>query len=426
MMKKTTSRVGKLVRLADSVNIPSSSIVTVAATGCDPAYEGELVVEPVECSLPGGVIAVTSVVKARVGRFIMSLDNAGDESVVLKQRTVVGVICKANIISPTITLQYTSCGVEVCAGSPAVAEQSELSRYKDMLQDGLPDDQRRALPQLLAKNSDVFAWTDLDLGYTEAVKHRIPVTSEVPIAQPYRRIPPSQFEDVRQHIQELADKGVIRPSSSPYASPIVIVRKKDGSIRLCVDYRKLNAITRRDAFPLRRIDETLDAIGGASFFSTLDLASGYHQVAMYEDDHEKTAFTPPFGLWEFTRMPFGLFGAPATFQRLMQSSMNDLVLRILLVYLDDVLVFSRDFKEHLRRLKTVFTHLRHIGCHKALLYIHLYRITRRFLVSLLLLLPRSSNGLSTLHNKGSSAVQVLQAAVEFLAHGCWVWPDLLS
>ena len=177
MMKKTTSRVGKLVRLADSVNIPSSSIMTVAATGCDPTYEGELVVEPVECSLPDGLIAVPSVVKARVGRFIMSLVNAGDESVVLKQRTVVGVICKANIISPTITLQYTSCGVEVCAGSPAVAEKSELSRYKDMLQDGLPDDQRRDLLQLLAKNSDVFAWTDLDLGYTEAVKHRIPVTS---------------------------------------------------------------------------------------------------------------------------------------------------------------------------------------------------------------------------------------------------------
>ena len=361
VMKKTTSRVGKLVRLAESVNIPSSSIVTVAATGCDPAYEGELVVEPVECSLPGGVIAVTSVVKAKVGRFTISLVNAGEESVVLKQRTVVGAICEANVISPTINLQYTSCGVEVCTGSPTVAEQSELSRYKDMLPDGLPDDQRRALLQLLAKNSDVFAWTDLDLGYTEAVKHRIPVTSEVPIAQPYRRIPPSQFEDVRQHIQELANKGVIRPSSSPYASPIVIVRKKDGSIRLCVDYRKLNAITRRDAFPLPRIDETLDAIGGASFFSTLDLASGYHQVAMHEDDQEKTAFTTPFGLWEFKRMPFGLSGAPATFQRLMQSSMNDLVLRILLVYLDDVLVFSRDFKEHLKRLETVFTRLRQIG-----------------------------------------------------------------
>ncbi|GFR89769.1 retrovirus-related Pol polyprotein from transposon 17.6 [Elysia marginata] len=140
-----------------------------------------------------------------------------------------------------------------------------------------------------------------------------------------------------------------------------IVQKKDGSIRPCVDYRKLNAITRRDAFPLPRIDESLDAIGGASFFSTLDLASGYQQVAMHEEDQEKTAFTTPFGLWEFTTMPFGLSGAPATFQRLMQSSMNDLVQRILLVYLDDVLKFSSDFDEHLKRLDTVFERLREIG-----------------------------------------------------------------
>ena len=107
VMKKTTSRVGKLVRLAESVNTPSSSIVTMAATGCDPAYEGELVVEPVECSLPGEMIAVPSMVKARVGRFTISLVNAGDESVVLKQRTVVEAICEASVISPTINLQYT-------------------------------------------------------------------------------------------------------------------------------------------------------------------------------------------------------------------------------------------------------------------------------------------------------------------------------
>ncbi|KAK3793668.1 hypothetical protein RRG08_014562 [Elysia crispata] len=106
------------------------------------------------------------------------------------------------------------------------------------------------------------------------------------------------------------------------------------------------------------LNESLEAFGGASFFSTLDLASGYYQVAMHKDDQEKTAFTTPFGLWEFTTLPFELSGAPTTFQRLTQSSMNDLVLRILLVCLDLVLVFSRDFQEHLRRLETVFTRLR--------------------------------------------------------------------
>ena len=361
--KETASggRVGRFVRLAGNVNIPPYSMMAVVATGCDPSYVGEFVVEPLECPLPGGTVMMPSVVSARKGSFTISLVNAGDETVLLRRRAVVGVICEAQVVPPTISLQLTSCGIEVSTAVSASVRERSHDRWEEMLPDDLPQEQRSRLIQLLEKNSDVFAWTDLDLGYTEAVKHQIPVTSDVPVTQPYRRIPPSQFEDVRQHIQELADKGVIQPSSSPYASPIVIVRKKDGSIRLCVDYRKLNAVTRKDAFPLPRIDESLDAIGGASLFSTLDLASGYHQVAMQEDDREKTAFITPFGLWEFTRMPFGLCGAPATFQRLMQFSMNDLVLRILLVYLDDVLVFSSDFEEHLRRLETVFTRLRDIG-----------------------------------------------------------------
>ena len=361
--KGRDERIGRFVRLAENISLPPYSMMAVTATGCGPSYLGEFMVEPLECPLPGGTVMMPSVVSARSGSFTISLVNAGEETVLLRRRAVVGVICEAEVVPPTISLQSTSCGIEVSAAQPTPVKgwTPSTSRWEEMLPDDLPPAQRSRLLQLLERNSDVFAWTDLDLGYTEAVKHRIPVTSDVPVTQPYRRIPPSQFEDVRQHIQELADKGVIQPSSSPYASPIVIVRKKDGSIRLCVDYRKLNAVTRKDAFPLPRIDESLDAIGGASFFSTLDLASGYHQVAMREEDQEKTAFTTPFGLWEFTRMPFGLCGAPATFQRLMQFSMNDLVLRILLVYLDDVLVFSSDFEEHLRRLETVFTRLRDIG-----------------------------------------------------------------
>ena len=129
---------------------------------------------------------------------------------------------------------------------------------------------------------------------------------------------------------------------------------------MCVDYRKLNSITRKDAFPLPRIDESLDALGGAQIFSTLDLACGYHQVAMAEDK-QKTAFTTPLGLFEFNRMPFGLTGAPATFQRLMQSLMNDLVFKIALVYLDDILVYARDFEGHLHRLSVIFGRLRQLG-----------------------------------------------------------------
>ncbi|KAK7909832.1 hypothetical protein WMY93_014516 [Mugilogobius chulae] len=133
---------------------------------------------------------------------------------------------------------------------------------------------------------------DEDLGYTDHVQHEIPVVDETPVNQPYRRIPPNQYKEVRDHISELLRKGVIRESSSSYASPIVLVRKPDGSLRLCVDYRKLNLKTRRDAFPLPRIDESLDALSGAEFFSSIDLASGYHQVAV----HEKTGTKRPLQL----------------------------------------------------------------------------------------------------------------------------------
>lgn len=134
---------------------------------------------------------------------------------------------------------------------------------------------------------------------------------------------------------------------SSYASPIVLVRKADGGLRLCVDYRKLNSKTSRDAFPLPRIDESLDALGGAQVFLTIDLASGYRQVAVHEKDRHKTAFTTPFGLYEYHRMPFGLCNAPATFQRLIQAIMSNFVFLIVLIYLDDLLVYSSTFHKHL-------------------------------------------------------------------------------
>uniref|UniRef100_A0A8P4GKR5 Gypsy retrotransposon integrase-like protein 1 n=1 Tax=Dicentrarchus labrax TaxID=13489 RepID=A0A8P4GKR5_DICLA len=227
--------------------------------------------------------------------------------------------------------------------------------------------------------ADVFAAQDEDLGYTDQVKHEIPVVDESPVSQPYRRIPPNQYQEVREHISELLRKGVIQESSSSYASPIVLVRKSDGTLRLCVDYRRLNAKTRRDAFPLPRIDESLDALSGAKFFSTIDLASGYHQVAVHEKDRNKTAFTTPFGLYEYLRMPFGLCNAPATFQRLMQATMSDLVFQIVLVYLDDLLVFSPTFQDHLVRLETVLKRLRDTGLKVKVEKCHFLQSEVRFL-----------------------------------------------
>ena len=155
--------------------------------------------------------------------------------------------------------------------------------------------------------------------------------------------------------------GVIRESNSPWSSPIVMIKKKDGSWRFCVDFRKVNSMTQKDAYPLPRIDETLEALTGSQFFTTLDLASGYWQVEMEEADRKKTAFSTREGHFEFNVMPFGLTNAPATFQRLMECVLAGLTYEQCLIYLDDIVVFSVTFDQHLERLKMVFHHLAEAG-----------------------------------------------------------------
>lgn len=223
------------------------------------------------------------------------------------------------------------------------------------------DEQKKHLSNLLQTYSDVFSTSSLDFGCTSTIKHCIPMIDDKPFRITYRRIPPSQYEAVKDHLKNMEATEAIRRSSSPYASPMVIVYKKDGSLRICVDYRQLNNKTVRDAFPLPRIEEALDALRNAQFFSTLDLTSGYWQVEMEEKDKQKTAFTTPMGLFECNRMPFGLQNAPATFQRLMMTCLGDLNYSKVLLYLDDIIIFSNSFEEHIKRLSEVFSRLRHHG-----------------------------------------------------------------
>ena len=156
-------------------------------------------------------------------------------------------------------------------------------------------------------------------------------------------------------------QGVIQPSTSAWASPVVLVPKKDGNLRFCVDYRRVNAITKKDVYPLPRIDDILDTLGQARYFSTLDLASGYWQIEMDPATKDKSAFTTHAGLFEFERMPFGLCNAPATFQRLMQAVLAGMEWKFCFVYLDDILVCSRTLEEHLDHLQQVFNRLRKAG-----------------------------------------------------------------
>lgn len=157
------------------------------------------------------------------------------------------------------------------------------------------------------------------------MEHSIDTGSELPVKQPPRRIPFSLRKTIDSMVKEMLQQNVIQPSCSPWASPIVLVKKKDGSMRFCVAYRRLNGLTKKDVYPLPRVDDALDQLGNSNYFSTLDLASGYWQVSMESGSLEKTAFATHNGLYEFLVMPFALCNAPATFQRLMEHVLHGLI-----------------------------------------------------------------------------------------------------
>ena len=162
-------------------------------------------------------------------------------------------------------------------------------------------------------------------------------------------------QEIARLLSEMQRNRVIQPSNSPWASPVVLVKERDGTHRFCVDYRALNAVTKTDSFPLPRIEGLLDQLGESKYFSTLDLASGFWQIRMDPSTQEKTAFVTHQGLYEFRVMPFGLTNAPAVFQRLMQQVMAPLKSTsrpdYVSVYLDDILIFSRSLEEHLQHLQ---------------------------------------------------------------------------
>lgn len=221
--------------------------------------------------------------------------------------------------------------------------------------------QRLALQKVLCEFKDCFSSSLKDLGFTNAAEMTIDLEDSDPVVYRPYRMSHSERTLVREMVQDMIECGIARESSSPYASPIVLVKKKTGEKRLCVDYRALNRKTKKDHYPLPRIEDQLDLLSGNNLFTSLDLASGYYQIPIGESSRHKTSFVTPDGQFEYNRMPFGLVNAPAVFQRTINKILAEAKIKYALIYMDDILIPSRDFDEGLVRLREVLGLLRKGG-----------------------------------------------------------------
>ena len=208
---------------------------------------------------------------------------------------------------------------------------------------------------LLREFRDVFAANMSELGDSDIALHRINTQGMPPVHVPSRRTAEHTCKVIDEELDEMLRHGIVQPSKSSYSSPVVIVTNKDGSMRFCIDYRRLNKQTKIDRYPLPRIDDALDSLSGARYFSTLDLASGYWQLRVAEEDIEKIAFSCHSGLFDILRMPYGLCNAPAIMQRALDILLAHIKWEACLVYLDDVITFGAEFQRMLRRLWMIFT-----------------------------------------------------------------------
>lgn len=229
--------------------------------------------------------------------------------------------------------------------------QSNICQLREEEGITLDNRQKKDLSDLIVKFDTVFK---LGGGATPLIEHHIKTGDHPPVAVPPYRMSPAKKELLKKELDDLLEKNIIEECESAYGAPVVLIPKPNGDVRLCIDYRKLNAITIPDVYPLPRMDDILQDAKHTAFMSTIDLKSGYHQVNVYPPDRDKTAFVCPFGTYRFNRMPFGLRNAPATFQRLMDVFRRDLPV---LAYLDDIIVLSPTFDQHLRDLEAVFTKL---------------------------------------------------------------------
>ena len=373
------------VKCDSSVLLKISASKTVHANSTldiDCCTNGDAIVPGGDClvtsdglTLPGGLIVMPMVVTGDIWKkhLQVRVRNPSQVDVTIPPNTVIGNMETAALASMSVlNNEHTE---------PDIVDVSELFDLEHLEDLGVSCDEIQRIQQLLNQHRDAISLHDFDLGTAKGYKHTIElIEGAKPFKIPYRRIPPSMWEEVRDHIEKMLSSGVIEPSSSPFASPIVLVRKKDNSLRFVVDYRKLNSLTVKDAFGLPRPQDIFDRLSKAKWFSGLDLKSGYWQLEVDSQSKACTSFTAgPLGFYQFIKMPFGLSNAGASFQRMMESCMGPDNLSCCLLYLDDIIIFSETLDQHIERLDRILSRLQECGLKLNAKKCHLFKSKIRYL-----------------------------------------------
>lgn len=345
--KPVTVRPGGVARVTGVPKfqgIPSAQAILVDSPdepADDPRFPGELLIRP-ELQAPTVVMSKKITVLVR---------NVSKKEITLTRGMPVAHLFPVDVVSSSSVSQESN-----------TESAGKLTPSSFNFGDSpVPQEWKERLVGKMMERQEVFSTHEFDVGCCKSAHHTIKTTEDKPFRERSRRLPPADLEALRQHLSQLKDAGIITESRSPYASPIVVVRKKTGKIRMCVDFRTLNQRTVPDQYTVPRIEDALACLNGSKWFSVLDLRSGYYQVPMRDSDKEKTAFICPVGFYQFERMPQGVSGAPATFQRIMEQTVGDMNLLEVLVYLDDLIVFGATLEEHEARLLKVLDRLKDEG-----------------------------------------------------------------
>ena len=332
------------VRVSDSIMVTDS---VSSSFGSDCVFWGNE--DSSKICYMSGLVAASS-------NFSVLAIGVGGDSVVHKG-DLVGTLCTTVVIEPPNLSGEEMCCVMQSELEHQVPSVGERIQGASVGEGNVTDSQRESVRDLLLKHEAVFSVDQNDVGMIGTVAHRIELLDDTPIYQKPRRLPEPIAEEIDRQCAELQLADIIEPSISPWSSPVVPVRKKDGSIRLCVDYRRLNAVTRPVRFPLPNLTDAVFGLHGVKYFTSLDLVRGYYQLPLHEDSREYTAFSTPHGHFQFKRLSFGLTNAPAAFQSQMQSVLASFPRSSVIVYIDDVLIMSRSFDDHLALVEKVLVTL---------------------------------------------------------------------